>query len=277
MPTMMKQQQTAPNGRRAAMAETPRRFGWKPDIPDHRDLMYAAPRAMLKELPPSTDLRAQCPKVYDQADLGSCTANAIAGAIEFDRMKQKLKDFVPSRLFIYYNERAAEGTIDEDSGAYIRDGIRSVSHQGDCPETEWPYNVDRFADKPSAKCYKDALKYKAVSYQRVRRTLSEMKGCLASGFPFVFGVSVYESFISRAAEQTGDIPMPASGEPGANPDGSPAGHAMLCVGYDDAGQCFRLRNSWSEDWGDKGYGTIPYAYLLDENLSDDFWTIRIVK
>jgi C1A family cysteine protease len=71
--------------------------------------------------------------------------------------------------------------------------------------------------------------------------------------------------------------MPASGEPGANPDGSPAGHAMLCVGYDDASQCFRLRNSWSEDWGDKGYGTIPYAYLLDENLSDDFWTIRIVK
>src|SRR5690348_9579873 len=102
MPTTMMKQQTATNGRRAGMAATPRRFGWKPDIPDHRDLMYAAPRALLKTLPASMDLRDQCPEVYDQGDLGSCTANAIAGAIEFDRMKQKLKDFVPSRLFIYY-------------------------------------------------------------------------------------------------------------------------------------------------------------------------------
>src|SRR5204863_7946379 len=128
-----------------------------------------------------------------------------------------------------------------------------------------------------AKCYKDALKYKTVSYQRLLHSLAQMKGCLATGFPFVFGVAVYESFLSSAADRTGNIPLPAPGEPGANEDGSPAGHAMLAVGYDDAHQRFIIRNSWGTSWGNGGYGTIPYAYLLDDNLADDFWTIRLVK
>src|SRR5258708_29232337 len=116
-----------------------RRFGWIPDRPDHRDFGYAAPGSVLRKLPLKVDLRPQCPRVYDQKQLGSCTANAIAGAIEFDRMKQGEAAFVPSRLFIYYNERAIEGTILSDSGAAIRDGVKSVANQRDCPETEWPY------------------------------------------------------------------------------------------------------------------------------------------
>src|SRR5262249_44715885 len=150
-------------------------------------------------LPPKIDLKAQCPPIYDQGRLGSCTANAIGGAIEFDQMKQGLSAFVPARLFVYYNERVMLGPqyIKVDSGARIRDGIKSVAKQGACPETEWTYsdaNPGKFSKKPSTKCYKDAVKYKAVEYQAVAQDLNQMKGCLAAGYPFVFGVSVYNSF-----------------------------------------------------------------------------------
>ena len=141
------------------------RYGWIPDLPDERDHVYAAPPQFLSALPPSTDLRLQCPGVYDQGMLGSCTANAIGGAIEFDRMKQKLTDFMPSRLFIYYNERLIEGTVNSDSGAQIRDGIKTVASQGVSPEPEWPYDITKFTKKPPAKAYTDAATDRAVSYQ----------------------------------------------------------------------------------------------------------------
>src|ERR1700733_1654605 len=96
-------------------------YGWMPDLPDHRDRQYAAPLFKLGPLPAKIDLRKQCPAVYNQGQIGSCTA--IAGAIEFDRLKQKLPDFTPSRLFIYYNERSMENTVATDSGAQIRDGV----------------------------------------------------------------------------------------------------------------------------------------------------------
>src|SRR5438309_311447 len=184
------------------MARKISRYGWIPDLPDHRDYLYAAPMEVLRKLPAKVDLRPRCPRVYDQGQLGSCTANAIAGAIEFDLMKQKArKVFTPSRLFIYYNERVLEGTVDSDSGAMIRDGVKSVSKQGDCPEKEWPYDIVKFRDKPPRKCYLDAVKHKAVSYQRLTPTANQLKGCLASGYPFVFGISVYES--SKAREWPG--------------------------------------------------------------------------
>ena len=249
-----------------------KRYGWVADTPDQRDHLYAAPVVHLKKLPPKVDLRPKCPRViYDQGDLGSCTGNAIACAIQFDRLKQKRKpDFIPSRLFIYYNERDMEGTIASDSGAEIRDGIKTVAKLGDCPEHEWPYVIAKFATKPPAQCYRDARKYKAVLYQRVIRTLNQMKGCLASGYPFVFGFSVYESFENAAVTKSGIVPMPASKEKQLG------GHAVLAVGYDDKQQRFIVRNSWGKSWGMRGYFTMPYAYLTDSNLSDDLWTIRIV-
>ncbi|MHB8524242.1 MAG: C1 family peptidase [Limisphaerales bacterium] len=245
------------------------RFGWIPDRPDYRDHTYAAPFALLAELPPRVDLRGRCPTIYNQGRLGSCTANAIAAALEFDRLKQKLPDFTPSRLFIYYNERVLEHTEASDSGAAIRDGIKSVSQQGDCPETEWPYNIGKFAVKPPAPCYADALKYKAVSYQRISHNLNQMKGCLADGYPFVFGITVYSNFPMQT--KTGAIPMPG------NADNTNEGHAMAVVGYDDRKRVFFIRNSWGTVWGLKGYGTIPYEYLINPDLSDDFWTIRLVS
>ena len=253
------------------MAYATKHYGWIRDIPDQRDHLYAAPVVALAALPPSVDLRAACPPVYDQGQLGSCTANGIAAALQFDRMKQKLTpNFIPSRLFIYYNERVIEHTVASDSGAQIRDGIKSVGQQGDCPETEWPYNIASFAQKPPAKCYKDALKYKAVLYQRVLQNVNQMKGCLASGYPFVFGFTVYDSFESQPVAQTWVVPMPATAEKVLG------GHCVVAVGYDDAQQRFIVRNSWGTGWGMQGYCTMPYAYLTDPNLASDFWTIRLV-
>ncbi|MGA2243064.1 MAG: C1 family peptidase [Verrucomicrobiota bacterium] len=247
------------------------RYGWLPDLPDQRDHFYAAPVELAGVLPAKVDLCPQCPPVYDQGQLGSCTANAIAGAVEFDRIKQKLADFTPSRLFIYYNERAIEHTINSDSGAQIRDGIKSVGKQGDCPETEWPYIIARFKTRPTPQCYTDALQYRAVLYQRLTPILSQLKGCLASGYPFVFGFTVYESFESAQVARPGHAPLPRSGERAIG------GHAVAGVGYDDARQWFIVRNSWGGKWGMKGYFTLPYAYLTDDNLASDFWTIRVVQ
>lgn len=254
------------------MAYTVKRYGWIPDVPDQRDHLYAAPIARLRAFPPKTDLRRQCPVVYDQGELGSCTGNAVAGAVQFDRRKLKRRpDFVPSRLFIYYNERVIEHTVESDSGAQIRDGIKTVAKQGVCPETEWPYDIAKFAVKPAAACYQHAKKYRAIGYQRVVQSLTQMKGCLASGYPFVFGFTVYESFESDQVARTGVVPMPAAAEKMLG------GHAVLAVGYDDNAQRFIVRNSWGRRWGIAGYFTMPYAYLADDNLAADFWTIRVTS
>lgn len=247
-------------------------FGWIRDNPDARDVMYAAPPEVLAKLPAAVDLRPQCPPVYDQGQLGSCTGNAIAGAIQFDRLKQGLdKSFVPSRLFIYYNERVIEGTVDSDSGAQIRDGIKSVSKQGACSETDWPYDIGAFRTKPSPKAYEGALQDRAVSYSRITQNLQQLKGCLASGFPFVFGFTVYDSFESAEVAKTGVLQMPDLAT-----ESVLGGHAVLAVGYDDKAQRFIVRNSWGSHWGMKGYFTIPYLYLADHHLSSDMWSIRII-
>ena len=210
--------------------------------------------------------------MYDQGQLGSCTANAISGAHEFEQLQQDAAAaFMPSRLFIYYNERDIEHTVSQDSGAMIRDGIKSVVKQGVCPEADWPYVLARFTQEPSKRCYQEALDHQVVSYRRLVQNLNQMKGCLASGYPFVFGFSVYESFESAAVARTGKVPMPKSGE------SMLGGHAVMAVGYNDANQCFIVRNSWGAKWGAKGYCFMPYAYLTDADLASDFWTIRIVE
>ena len=157
----------------------------------------------MAKLPAKVDLRPDCPAVYDQGQLGSCTGNAIAGAVQFDRKKQHLTpDFVPSRLFIYYGERVIEGTVGTDAGAQIRDGIKVVAKQGAPPETDWPYDITKFAEQAAGRRRsRDALKDQAVSYSRVTQDLSQMKGCLASGYPFVFGFTVYDSFESQQVAQ----------------------------------------------------------------------------
>ncbi len=262
----------------ASMPRQISRYGWIPDLPDARDFILRASPRILARLPAKIDLTKKCPTVYDQGEIGSCTANAIAGAVQFDQMKQKMRGtFLPSRLFIYYNERVIEQTVPEDSGAMLRDGIKTVSKEGVCSEKLWPYDPKpfpqnkRLTKKPSPNCYRSALKHTAVQYERVPRNLAQMKACLASGYPFVLGFTVYDSFESDEVAQGGVMPMPSPRERVLG------GHAVLAIGYDDATDRFRVRNSWGARWGMKGYFTMPYEYLLNENLSDDFWKITFVK
>jgi C1A family cysteine protease len=261
----------APDTPAAPTARNISRYGWVPDLPDARDRIYAAPRPTAAALPAMVDLTSQFGPVYDQGQLGSCTGNALAGAFEYDLRKQELPDFIPSRLFIYYNERRIEGTVHSDSGAQIRDGVKTLVRQGVCPETSWPYDIDKFANKPTASCYTDALTHQATSYQRVPQVISELKGCLAEGYPFVFGFTVYQSFESEDVAKTGIVPMPSPSESVLG------GHAVVAVGYDDSDERFRVRNSWGTGWGQEGYFTMPYAYLTNTGLAADFWTLRLVE
>jgi C1A family cysteine protease len=227
---------------------------------------------VLKKLPSKVNLSTKFPALYDQGELGSCTANAIGAAFQFLQKKQKLKDFIPSRLFIYYNERVVLGTINEDSGAMIRDGIKSMNKQGACRETMWPYKIEKFTEKPPQECYKEALKHQVTSYKRLSQNLNQLMGCLADGFPFVFGFTVYDSFMTQSVAKTGKMPMPDLSKESVQ-----GGHAVVAVGYDDSIQCVIVRNSWGKNWGKGGHFMMPYAYIQNPSLCDDFWTMRIVE
>ncbi len=251
-------------------------LGWLPDLPDARDLMYAAPMAVSLNLPKKVSLLSKCPPVYNQGMLGSCTANALGVAFEVCRKIQKKTTWRPSRLFLYYNERIMINTRFSDSGAFLRDGIKSLNSQGICKEADWTYDDNRsngakFTVTPPASCYNDALVNQVLSYQRLDNNINTLKGCLAEGFPFVFGFTVYDSFYNAEVRTKGLMPMPDLGKERVR-----GGHAIIAVGYDDAKQCFIIRNSWGKTWGDNGNFYMPYAYATG-NLCDDFWTIRLVE
>ena len=246
------------------------KYGWKKDPADHRDHVMMFP--FHADLPAKADLRDKMPPVYDQNTLGSCVANSIGGAHHYNQLKQNDVDpFIPSRLFIYFNAREMEGTINEDAGAFIRDGMKAVAVQGVCPEPMWPYVEDQFATKPGKECYVEAEKHQALRYARVRQDLHDLKQCLVDGYPIAFGFKVYSSMENAEVARTGMVPMPGHG------DEEQGGHAVLIVGYDDAMQRFIVRNSWGAEWGDKGYFYLPYAYVTDSGLSSDFWTIRFIE
>ena len=242
-------------------------YGWIPDLPDQRDHLYAKVHAAPKKLPAKVDLRKTCSAIEDQGQLGSCTANALVGALEFLERKQKQPVANLSRLFVYYNERVIEHSVNQDAGAMLRDGIKTLAKEGVCTEKLWPYAIGKFAAKPTSACYAQATAHTISSYQRLS-TLSDMRACLASGFPFVFGFTVYDSFESATVASTGVVPLPKKSERVLG------GHAVCSVGYDDKVKRFVVRNSWGRAWGQKGYCTMPYAYLDNRDLADDMWTMR---
>lgn len=242
-------------------------YGWVPDLPDQRDHIYGAAHRVPARLPRSVDLRAICSPVENQGQIGSCTANALAGALEFLEKKDRTRFADLSRLFVYYNERVIEHTVRSDSGAQLRVGIKTLAKQGVCTEKTWPYVESKFTVKPGKACYTEALRHQITSYQRLQ-TLDEMRTCLASGYPIVFGFTVYESFETQTVARTGVVKMPARDERVVG------GHAVMAVGYDDRKKRVVVRNSWGTAWGMKGYFTMPYDYVVDRSLSDDFWTIR---
>ena len=250
-----------------------KKFGWIPDLPDHRDLYFSMIPKDLKVLPTAVDLRSQCPAVYNQGSLGSCTANATAGALHFTNAELKREIFVPSRLYIYYNTRVLQGTVNQDSGASIRNSIKSVVNQGYGPETSWPYKISQFKIKPPKAVYTDSTKRKltTVCYQRVDNSdIAALKSAVSANNPVVFGFSVYDSFMSSKVSNSGVVPMPARKERVTG------GHAMLIVGYNDLSQRFTVRNSWGSGWGDKGYCYMPYEFLTNTDLANDFWVVTSV-
>lgn len=242
-----------------------KRLGWRPPLPQEKPFMYFPVRGFMG-VPPSVDLQPQCPAVYDQETLGSCTAQAVAALVQFLMKKHGFKWWIASRLAIYYWERVIEGTVDQDSGASLSDAIKVVTRTG-CPhESMWWYNINKFAVKPNQKVVADAANHKVKVGLAVTQDLSHLKSCLAEGYPFIFGFTVYESFNSPVVATTGIMPLPKRNEQILG------GHAVMGVGYDDKKQMFKVRNSWGTGWGLGGYFWMPYAFITDRNYADDFWT-----
>lgn len=290
-----------------------RHYGRKQRDPDDpRDHRYVPDADVLNSLPPEVDLRDQDGAIFDQGRLGSCTANGWLGLFLFVCKKLFGDTFFGSRLQLYYDEREMEGTAGEDAGAYVRDGARCLATKGVCAETEWPYDIARYAEKPPDQCYIDAQNNKIVEYMRISQDVKHLKACLAEKFPFVFGFEVYESFESASVTRTGIMPMPGPDERLVG------GHCVVAIGYVDAhGQAkfFRnadrlkhsasrlssklshalrivtgirafpvtppantiiCRNSWGTRWGDRGYFYMPYDFITNSSYASDFWTVRKV-
>jgi C1A family cysteine protease len=241
-------------------------YGWRqPYQPNHHFALYMN-HIDEAALPSTVDLRPQCPPVYDQLALGSCTANAWAGLAQFLAMKMSLPSFVPSRLFIYFGEREIEGDTADDTGASLADGAHITSTQG-CPhEALWPYDINQFTVKPPAPVYQDGLKHLVLNPQQVHQDLGSMKAVLANGQPIAIGFTVFESFESDTVASTGVVPMPGKHEQVLG------GHAVMICGYNDLQKRFIVRNSWGTGWGQVGYFTIPYAFLVNPRLASDFWS-----
>jgi C1A family cysteine protease len=264
-------------------------LGRKPDKPDDRDRRFldVHPDASNVPLPPAVDLRRKLPPCFDQSRLGSCGPNAGDGLMCF-LFPQVGAQGGFSRLQIYYDVRTIEGSVQEDSGVETRDVLKTLANTGAAPESLWPYRVEKFIDKPSDSVYSQAAKYKLKSYSRLRSGSNYLQ-CLASGFPFLLGVELFESFESAEFARHGIMPMPQPGEKMIG------GHDVLVVGYilnfksdplflasgvdpaTTSDEVLIVRNSWGTIWSHhfRGNFFMPLPYALDGVRGDDAWTGRI--
>lgn len=264
-------------------------MGWHPDLPDFRDHTTEAAsvkkiltkstllKSASKALPVTVDLRKWCSPIENQGNLGSCTAHAGVGMLEYYERRTTGKHLDASRLFLYKVTRQLMG-FKGDDGAYLRETMKAMVLFGIPPEKYWPYKVADYNEEPGNFCYCFAQNYKALEYYRLdppgktpSSTLTAIKRNLAAELPAMFGFSVYSSLPSPG-DGKGEIPFPAAG------DAQEGGHAVLAVGYDDSKKIGKnkgallIRNSWGIEWGEKGYGWLPYAYV-EEGLADDFWSM----
>lgn len=268
------------------MHQLAHRLGVRRDRHDPRDRHFT-PRHRAHELQPSVDLRALMPPVYDQGRIQACTANVLAAAVAYSRRKngQDATPLDPSRLFIYYNERALQNATGSDCGATLREGIRTLSKHGVAPETLWPYDDTpattqpggafppeaRVAQKPTDAAYEQAHRFEVLSYRRIAPDLAHMKSCLAEDYPFALGLQVYPSFLTGPHQQATVIPLPGPDEQALG------GHAVLAVGYDESKQWLVCRNSWGAAQADAGYFYLPYAYFDEGSRVGDLWSVRTVE
>jgi C1A family cysteine protease len=253
-------------------------LGWRRQSLDSRDHIYAAPPHLVSQLPDMVDLRPQMPDIYDQGQLGSCVANAVACLLQFERARQNLPEgkHVPSRLAIYYGARQIEHAVESDAGSEIRDAIKYVARTPvpfeDGPGG-WPYDIAKFRDRPPVGHFKDNT---ALQYRQVPQSAVQLMASLAEGWPVAFGFNVY-SGLDDPETAKNDFSDPASGRlimPRQN-EASLGGHAVVLAGYDYPNQTFLVRNSWGNSWGLRGFFLMPFSYVCRSDLASDFWTISL--
>ena len=248
---------------------TYRKYGWIPSLPDHRDLTCDYD---ITENVSIVDLRRKLGEVYDQGKLGSCVSNAVISAYDYDDINETGKvNTKLSRLFLYYNVRELNQCSDFDSGSSIKDNLRVFNHIGVCQEEKWPYNVYYSKFKPTNDCYNKTIGKSLIQYKKLKQDISQLKECLKSGHPFIFGFSIYESFETEDVVNTGIMRVPSDNEQVLG------GHCALCVGYDDSNNHFIAMNSWGEHWGDKGFFYVPYLFMCNSDFVMEFWTISKIN
>ncbi len=248
-----------------------RNFGFIPDVPDIRDFYLKVPRKEKVKRPTKVSLNKDMPTAYNQGDMGSCVFNAIPGNVQYLLHRQRQHNFMPSRLFGYYLAREEMGTTQEDSGTTIRIGMKVINKYGICREDPtWPYMPDLLKVRPSEQAFKEAELHQALKYERVLQNAADLQTRLSMGYPICFGIAVYQSF-EESAKKHGRVPMPKTSEEYYG------GHALLLIGYDREQDNFEARNSWGPEWGNKGNIYFPSAYILNEDLAVDFWTITLME
>lgn len=246
------------------------KYGWVPSKPHQiasATKYQMALSAVKVPQPTIVDLESKCPAIYDQGNLGSCTANAAGGLAQFLMKKLKYIDYIPSRLALYWWNRYQEGTVNEDSGASLYDAMRTLIIYGVPHESLWPYVISRYRTRPSSAVVTDGKNHLVAQMLYVPNDLTHLKDVLAQGYPFVFGFLVYESF--EEIDSSGIMPMPDE-----NNEEILGGHAVMAVGYNDETRMFKIRNSWGRRWGRNGYFYMPYDFITNDDFAGDFWTAR---
>ena len=249
-------------------------FNHQRDTPDIRDLKFHKEIFLLSPLkvPNKFSLGDICklPAILDQGDLGSCTANAASNSLRYLLIKNKKKEIQPSRLYIYYFTRVLQNTVNFDSGCTLRNVMKAIVKNGACDENNWKYIIPRFAQRPTQLAITDGMnRRRNFQYLSVNQDLPTIKNAIVQGFPIVIGIMVFSSFMNPEVSRSGDVPLP-----NRMIETLLGGHAVTIVSYDDSTKKFGLMNSWGDTWGNKGYFTLPYDYVLNVELAFDFWTIR---
>lgn len=243
---------------------------WKKDKVDARDFKLRLRSPINAPTPVSVDNSKWCSLPVDQGGLGSCTAHAAAGIIEYNdrRFNVNPEKKRVSRLFTYYATRTLDGSQAEDVGATMRDTIKSLAQHGCIKESRWWYNESKFAVNPSKRIWADAATDKITSYHRIDDgDIITMKQTLANGHLVAFGMAVFNDMLSEDVAKTGVLKTPSTS------DECIGGHAIVLVGYDDSKQAFKVRNSWGRKWGQKGYFWMGYDYVSNTDLCNDFWVV----
>lgn len=247
-------------------------LGLKRDLPDIRDFFFESRGIIRKKktFPTNVDLRnhPDMPPVYDQGAIGSCVAQTVASICDFKQGREV--DYHPSTLFLYYVTRSLEGTVEVDSGATIRNGIKAANEFGVAKESSWPYIESKYKDTPSTEAFDEALAYQALEYKRVKQRLDDIKECIYLESPIAFGMAVYDG-LYKITEYNPILELPNPSQPLLG------GHAVKIVGFNDTTRLFVIKNSWGYGFGERGYFYIPYEFVLDARLSFDFWTISLVE